>query len=71
MSGATNVAATPSDSLVIELVESLETPPVILLRRPAQPSVADPLRFFVTANAIMSVVAGVVARLSQITSGEL
>jgi hypothetical protein len=62
---------TPSDRLVIELVEALETPPVVLLRWPAAPSVADPLRFPVVANAIMTVLAGAAARLSQISSGEL
>ena len=62
---------TPSDRLVIELVEALETPPVVLLRWPAAPSVADPLRFPAVANAIMAILAGAVARLSQISSGEL
>jgi hypothetical protein len=62
---------TPSDRLLIELVEALETPPAILLHWPAAPSVADPLRFPAVANAIMAILAGAVARLSQISSGEL
>jgi hypothetical protein len=61
---------TPSDRLVIELVEALETPPAILLHWPEAPSVADPLRFPTVANAIMTILAGAVARLSQIRSGE-
>jgi hypothetical protein len=62
---------TPSDRLVIELIESIETPPVVLLHWPAAPSVADPLRFPAVANAIMTILAGAIARLSQIRPGEL
>ena len=62
---------TPTDRLVIELVESIETAPLVLLRWPAAPSVVDPLRFPAVANAIMAILAGAVARLSQISSGEL
>jgi hypothetical protein len=62
---------TPSDRLVIELVEALETPPAILLHWPAAPSIADPPEVPAVANAIMIILAGAVARLSQISSGEL
>jgi len=58
---------TPTDRLVIQLVESIENP----ARGAAAPSVADPLRFPAVANAIMAILAGAVARLSQISSGEL
>ena len=67
MSKVTELAAgkiTAADTLVVELVEATETPAVVLLRWPGQPSVADPDRFPAVANAVMAVLAEAAARLA-------
>jgi hypothetical protein len=62
---------TGGDTLSVELVEAVETPPAVLLHWPRQPSAADPLRFPAVANAVMSILAAAVARLSEIRSAQL
>ena len=59
------------DTISIELVEALETPPVVLLRWPAQPSVAEFTRFGATATAVMRIMAAAVAKLAEIRAGQL
>jgi len=44
---------TRNDRLVIELSESIETPAAVLLIWPPPPSVTDPAKLPVTANAAM------------------
>ena len=55
-----------SDSISIELVEAEETPAVVLLRWPPQPSVATPVRFGATASAVTAMLAAATARLAAI-----
>jgi len=62
---------TKADELTVELIEPATAPPAVLLRWPAQPSVTEPIRFPATANAIMSILAAAVARLSEIRSAQL
>ena len=57
---------TGADTLSIELVEAVETPPAVLLHWPAAASITDPTRLPVTANAIMQVLAAAIARLAAV-----
>ena len=46
---------TPSDSLVIELIESIDTSPAVLLRWPGGPFFTQPHRLPAVANQIMAI----------------
>jgi len=73
MSKVTTLAeghVTAADTLTIELVEALEIPSVILLRWPDSPSVADPIRFEATANAVVALIATAVAYMAMIRQQE-
>jgi hypothetical protein len=69
MSKITELAScqiTTVDSVTVELVESDETIPVVIIRWPAKPSVLHPRRFPSAADAVARVFAGAVVRLAQI-----
>jgi hypothetical protein len=57
-SGAINGA----DEISIELIETLDTPPMVLLVWPLAASVTDPNKFAATCNSIMRILAAAVAR---------
>lgn len=57
---------TATDQIMIELVESDETPPVIIIRWPAKPSILHPRRFPSAANIAAAIFAGAVVRLAHI-----
>ena len=57
---------TAADTLSVELVETIETPTVVLLRWPAAPSVTDPDKFPTVAGAVVAVLAEARATLSKI-----
>ena len=57
---------TPSDSLVIELIESIDTPPAVLLRWPGGPFFTQPHRLPAVANQIMAIMAAAIARLATV-----
>jgi hypothetical protein len=57
---------TAADRLRVELLEPLESPPVVLLHWPPEASITDPTRLPVTANAIMQIMAAAIARLAAI-----
>ena len=57
---------TAADTLSVELVETIETPTVVLLRWPAAPSVTDPDEFPTAARAVVSVLAEARAALAKI-----
>ena len=57
---------TAADTLSVELVESIETPTVVLLRWPAAPSVTDPEKFPTAARAVVAVLAEARAALAKI-----
>ena len=69
MSNITELASasiTTTDVVTIELVESDETPPVIIIRWPAKPTVLHPKRFGSAADAATRAFAGAVVRLAHI-----
>ena len=73
MSQTTVLAAgeiTQSDSLSVELVQPSETPPVILLRWPTQPTITDPYRFPAVINRVMSVLAAAAGKLATIRGSD-
>ena len=55
---------TTADTLSVELVETIETPTVVLLRWPAAPSVTDPDKFPTVAGAVVAVLAEARAALA-------
>jgi hypothetical protein len=55
---------TVADKFTIELVESIETLPVVLLRWPGQPSVIQPHRFPAVADQVRAIMAAAIARLA-------
>jgi hypothetical protein len=59
-------AITAVHHITIELVESDETPPVIIIRWPSKPSVLHPRRFPSAANITVALFAGAVVRLAHI-----
>jgi hypothetical protein len=59
-------AITAVDTITIELVESEETPPVIIIRWPVKPTVLHPRRFPYAANTAAALFAGAVVRLAHI-----
>jgi hypothetical protein len=75
MSKATTLATgrvTGADDIVtITYVEGRDGPPVVFLRWPRHPSVTDPRRLPVVANAVMSVMAEAIAKLTTIQGEKL
>ena len=57
---------TAADTLSVELVETIETPTVVLLRWPAAPSVTDPDKFPTVAGTVVAVLAEARAALAKI-----
>ena len=73
MSKATTLASgaiTGADQIVVELVQAADTPAVVLVRWPDQPTVRPPSRFDATAAAVMRVLAAARVSLAQIKAGE-
>jgi hypothetical protein len=60
---------TTSDQLTVELIESLEVPPSIVFRWPAQPTVTDLTQFAATANLVARLMATAVTRLAELRRG--
>jgi len=56
---------TGGDTLSIELVVAVETPPTVLLRWPGEPSVTQPHRFPAVANQVMAIMAAAIARVAM------
>ena len=57
---------TPSDAIIVELVEADETPAVIIVRWPAKPTVFHPRRFPAGADAAARIFASAVVALAQL-----
>jgi hypothetical protein len=57
---------TTADTLSVELVETIETPTVVLLRWPPAPSVTGPDKFPTVAGAVAAVLAEARAALAKI-----
>ena len=55
-----------SDELVVVLVETEETPPVVLVHWPAAPTVATPVRFGAVALAAIAVLDKAMVRLAEL-----
>ena len=62
---------TAADILTIELMQAVETPPVVLLHWPGAPSVCDPVRFGATGTAIVAILAEARVALAKAMAGEL
>jgi hypothetical protein len=61
---------TPADALRVELQESADFPPSIMIIWPLAPSVVDPRRFGATANAVARLMATAITKLAQIRTNE-
>ena len=59
-----------SDQLVIELVQASDTPAMVLVRWPEQPTISPPSRFNATAAAVMKVMANAVVAMEQRKASE-
>jgi len=73
MSKTTTLATgriTGAEIITIQLVEPSDSPPVVFLRWPGQPSVTNPLRLPAVANAVMAVMAEAIGKLASIQAGE-
>jgi hypothetical protein len=57
---------TSTDQLVVVLVETEETPPVVLLHWPMAASVANPARFPAVALAVIAVMDKAMIRLAEL-----
>lgn len=69
MSTITTLASgqlTATDELVVELVETDETPAVVIVRWPLKPTVLHPRRYTQTAEAAARILASAVVKLAQI-----
>ena len=69
MSTITKLASGPINgqhSITVELIEAEETPPVIIIKWPAKPTVLHPRRFPSAADAAARLFATAVVRLAQI-----
>jgi hypothetical protein len=61
---------TPTDTLTVELVETHETPAVVIVRWPLKASVYHPRRFPDTAATIARLFAEAATRLASIKAGK-
>ncbi|HEY9469566.1 MAG TPA: hypothetical protein VIQ76_08115 [Propionibacteriaceae bacterium] len=61
-----NGAITATDSIIIELIETDETPAVVIVRWPVKASILHPLRFPSAAEAAARIFASAAVRLAQI-----
>jgi hypothetical protein len=69
MSNLTTLAVgqiTTSDELRVELIQSLELPPSIVFKWPAQPTVTDLTQFVAAANTVARLMAAAVTRLAEL-----
>jgi hypothetical protein len=69
MHNVTTLAAgqiTTSDELRVELVQSLELSPSIVIRWPAQPTMTDLTQFSAAANSVARLMATEVTRLAEL-----
>jgi hypothetical protein len=57
---------TTSDQLRVELSQSTELPPSIVIRWPAQPTVTDLTQFAAAANTVARLIAAAVTRLAEL-----
>ena len=60
-----------AEIITVQLVEPVDAPTVIMIRWPGQPSVSDPRRLSVIANAVMSIMAEAIAKLAERRAAEL
>jgi hypothetical protein len=69
MSKTTTLASgkvTPTDKLLVELLEPEEFPASILITWPQTPSAIDPRKFDATANAVARLMATAITKLANI-----
>jgi hypothetical protein len=64
-----SASITPSDAIVVELVEADETPAVVIVKWPAKPTVIHPRRFPDTAALIAKLFAEAHTKLAAIKAG--
>jgi len=62
---------TAADIITVTYVEPGDSPPVVFIRWPGQPSVADPLRLPAVANAVMGVLTAAITKLAAIRAAGL
>jgi len=62
---------TGAEIITVQLVEPSDSPPVVFIRWPGQPSVTDRHRLPAVANAVMAVLAEAIAKLTSIQSQDL
>jgi hypothetical protein len=60
---------TSADVLSVELVQTIETPDMILIRWPSAPTVVNPRRFDAVAVAIIALMDEAMKRLANIRPG--
>ena len=60
---------TTVDQLGVELIQTIETPEMILIRWPSAPSVSDPRRFPAVALAVIALMDQAMIRLAEIGPG--
>jgi hypothetical protein len=73
MSKTTTLASgnvTPTDKLLVELLEPDEFPATILITWPQAPSVVDPRKSDATANAVARLMATAITKLANIRAYE-
>jgi hypothetical protein len=58
------------DIITVTYVEPADSPPVIFVRWPREPSIATPNRLPALANAVMGVLGEAVGKLAAIRTGE-
>jgi len=59
-----------ADIITIQLVEPSDSPSVVFIRWPSQPTVSDPYRFQAVINSVMSVLAAAAGKLATIRPPE-
>jgi hypothetical protein len=72
MSNVTELATgqlTPTEAVTVELVETDETPAVVIVRWPSKPTVVHPHRFPTAADIAARTLAAAVVKLAQIRRG--
>jgi len=60
---------TAADIITVTYVEPDGSPPIIVVRWPARPSVTDPRKLQSVANSVMEVLAAAVAKLATMGDG--
>ena len=59
------------DMIIVELVEPIDTPAVVIIRWPHTPSVADPHKFSAVAGQVARLMAAASTKLAQIRARKL